>query len=329
MIKNFLSIIRKEVYWSVLARATLALLPIIVGYVATHNFIFWNLGLITISLGVGAERLKLGARAIIVHFLIILICFTVLFFAFLKPYIFVITCALMAFATIFFTRFGSQIRSLANYTFIPTVYLTCELHEKIVPHLSLYTYKNFILLTPIALFAVLAVYGKKWRHKLLHGVEFGEPAIVWMPPAVAIFLGVLTASSLVIFLHISRGEWVIWSVASVITLGFSSARKKFNDRMIGALVGVPLGLFAAHFAPKSEITYVIAALGIMLTLVSFKRYRLAFGCRCFLVAFAAFIASSTTIIAVERIANVFLGGLIGLLAVYLTELIFFPQIIKR
>ncbi len=325
MLNRSLKLLNKEIYFGVLGKSLLSLLPVVLAYIWTGNEIFWNIGLITISLGVCAERLKLGLVAISLHFLLILACFTALFFAFILPWLFVITCAMMAFATIYFTKYGSKIRTLANYTFIPAVYVTCELHEKIVTGLTIITYEKFIILTPLALLAVIILWGKKpkkWLGKIFHGVELGEPEVLWAPPAIAIYLGVMLAASLVIFLHIPRGEWIIWSVASVITLEFSTSREKFNDRMLGAIVGVPLGLLAALFAPKIEIMYVFAALGIMLTLVAFKRYRLAFGCRCFFVAFAAFIVSSTPIIAVERIANVLAGGLIGLIAVYLAEIFF-------
>ncbi len=347
MVKDTLKLLKEEVYWGVLGKALLSLLPVAIGYIWTGNVMFWNVGLITISLGIGAERLKLGAIAISLHFLLILACFTLLFFAFTVPYLFVLVCASMAFATIYFIKYGSGIRTLANYTFIPTVYLTCELHENISSALTVAIYEKFIILTPLALLAAILIYRapkmRIWRKKpelaiqekskkgiarILHGVELGEPTAIWIPSAIAIFLGVTVAASLVIFLHLSRGEWVIWSVASVITLEFSSARRKFNDRMLGACIGVPLGLLAAEFAPKSELMYVFAALGIMLTLVAFRRYRLAFGSRCFLVAFAAFIVSATPIMAVERITNVLAGGAIGLLAVYFAELIFNEYILK-
>ncbi len=332
MSKEMLKILNKEVYWKVLAKALLALLPIAVSYLWTRNAMFWNIGLVTISLGIGAERLKLGVVAISLHFLLIAICFTILFFAFLSPYIFVLTCAGMAFATIYFTRHGAQIRTLGNYTFIPAVYLTCELHEQIAPAATIATYKQFIVLMPLAWVITVMIYGSLRmlkRRPSDPSKKWGEPETLWLAPAIAIFLGVTVAASFVIFLHLSRGEWVIWSVASVITLEFASTRKKFNDRMFGAFIGVPLGILAAQFVPKVELIYSIAALGIMLTLVAFKRYRLAFGCRCFLVVFAAYIASATPTIAIERIANVFLGGTIGLIAVYVTGLILTKVSLKQ
>lgn len=347
MLKNILNLLKTEMHWKILGKAFLSLLPAILGYLWTGNSMFWNIGLVTISLGVGAERLKLGMPAISLHFLLIFVGFTILFFAYLSPYIFVLTCAAMAFGTIYFTRHGAQIRTLANYTFIPTVYLTCELHEHLAPALSLSAYEQFIALLPIAWIMVMVIYGiprvwakpsvgvltqqsklRKGMSRILHGVELGEPEILWMAPAIAIFLGVLIAAGLVIFFHISRGEWVIWSVASVITLEFASTRRKFTDRMLGALIGVPLGIVAAQFVPQLEWIYSIAVLGIMLTLVAFKRYRLAFGSRCFLVAFAAVMVSSTTTVAIERVANVFLGGLIGVIAVYITGFIFSKIFLK-
>lgn len=337
---TILKVLKNEVYWGVLAKALISLLPAAIGYIMTGNVMFWNMGLVTISLGIGAERLNLGILAITFHFLLIFCCFTILFFAFVQPYLFVILCAMMAVGTIYFTRHGSQLRTLANFTFIPAVYLTCELHEKLALALTNSVYLKFISLMPIAWLSVIIIYGlpqlfnrsknpalkltarRKLLHKIFWGAELGNPEAIWVPPAIAIFFGVAIAASMVIFLHISRGEWVIWSVASVITIEFSSSKKKFNQRISGVLIGAPLGFFAAQFAPKIELMYVLAAVGIMLTLVAFKSYRMGFASRCFLVAFAAYIASSTPAIAVERIGNVLLGGLIGIIAIYVVEWMF-------
>ena len=335
---KMIQLIKDEVNWNSLLWALISLVPVAIGYSETRDVMFWNIGLMTISLGIGADRLNLSILAITLHFLLILSCFSLLFFAFLNPYLFILLCAALGYATIYFTRYGSKIRTLANYTFIPTIYLTCELHERIVSGSMLPTYLAFLSLAPIGLLSVILVYGipqLRGRRKLiqqartervikrvLQGAALGEPEKMWAPAAAAIFLGVMIAAALVVFLHISRGEWVIWSVASVITIEFAGAKQKFNERLIGALIGVPLGFLAAQYAPKTELVYAAAAIGIMLTLVAFKRYRLAFGSRCFLVAFAAFIASATPAIAVERIANVLLGGVIGVAALYLMVMLF-------
>ena len=324
--------------WQKLGQALLILLPILIGFFLSGNILLFNVGLVTISLFIAADRLNLNIYAITLHFLLIFVFFSLLFFSFSIPSVFVILCAMMAFGTIYCTQHGASLRTLANYTFIPTVYLACELHETATTTLASNIYLQFIFLMPIALLSIWILYlipkfvshpkrylqsvKKTYLQFILKGADIGEQETAWIQPALAIFFGVMLAASLVMVFNISRGEWVIWSVASVITIELSSSMKKFYQRLSGALIGVPLGFIVALFVPKSEITYSLAALAIMLTLVAFKRYQVAFASRCFFVALAAYIASSTPTIAVERISNVILGGMIGVISIYLTRALF-------
>src|SRR5262249_4905879 len=144
----------------------------------------------------------------------------------------------------------------------------------------------------------------------LHTKNSGEVKLNWLKEAIAIFLGVSISSFLVVFLGIRHGEWAIWSTAAVITVDLVSAKRKAQDRFYGLVFGIPLGFFVAQFLPKNTLVYALSVLGVMLTLIAFKNYRIAFGARCFFITLASFIATSTTQIALERIENVIMGGII-------------------
>jgi len=62
-------------------------------------------------------------------------------------------------------------------------------------------------------------------------------------------------------------------------------------------------------------------LGATLTLLSFSRYVVGFGMRCFFIALAAAFAGGASGIAEERVANVIIGGVFGIIAVALTEMV--------
>jgi uncharacterized membrane protein YccC len=132
---------------------------------------------------------------------------------------------------------------------------------------------------------------------------------------------VLAAAALVEVLNLAQGQWVIWSAASVVVGDLTASTGKLKLRAIGAFVGVPLGLLMGTAVPESRIGYSFAVLGATLTLITFSRYVLGFGSRCFFIALAAAFAGGASGIAEERVANVIIGGLFGIVAVAVTELV--------
>src|SRR5262249_17287857 len=126
---------------------------------------------------------------------------------------------------------------------------------------------------------------------------------------------------LVEVLDLKQGQWVIWSAASVVVGDLSASTGKLKLRAIGAFVGVPLGLLAGISLPQSRIGYSLAVLAATLTLISFSRYVVGFGLGCFFIALAAGFAGGASGVAEERVANVIIGGVFGLIAVALTELV--------
>lgn len=333
-----MNIYLKQINWNALLLAILALLPILIGYVFFQDNLWFDVGLVTISLFVPIARIKSGINLAIVQFLLILLCFSLLFFAFNIPYLFGVLCALIAFGSIGITRYDNNLRTVANFIFIPAVYLTCELRENLAADSVLSVYYTFISLMPIALLSIIIVVIMKeyisyrnqknnqvlsvgqWKfltHQVLHGKKPDrQMKLNWLKSAIAIFVGVLIAAVFVLTKPIDHGEWVIWSTAAVITSDLVSAKKKSQDRLIGLFLGVPTGFFLAQFLPKTPLIYSLAALSVMLTLIAFKSYRMAFGSRCFFIAIASYIATTTPQIALERVENVMIGAVIGLAALY-------------
>jgi hypothetical protein len=295
-------VLRKEIRSDELLRALVVIGPLVAAYVVLREPALLNLGLVAISLLIPALKLGLSPRAVVLHFLAILITFSVLFLAApIKP-LFVTLTALAGFLAVALTRFGDALRTLGNWVFIPAVYLACEVREGVSEAEALRHAGVIVVTSPIAL-------------ALVCGVQFYDHARNRY--AVPSHYGV----ALVKMLDLAQGQWVIWSAASVVVGDLSASTGKLKQRAGGALVGVPLGLLVGHALPQNHVGYSLAVLCATLTLIAFARYPLAFGARCFFIALAAAFAGGASGIAEERVANVIIGGVFGIIAVVLTDLI--------
>jgi Fusaric acid resistance protein-like len=150
---------------------------------------------------------------------------------------------------------------------------------------------------------------------------YGSASVDWLLPAAATALAVFAAAALVELLNLAQGQWVMWSAASVVVGDLSAVTGKLKLRAVGALIGVPLGFLPGIAPPESRAGYSFAVLGATLTLIAFSRYAVGFGTRCFFIALAASFAGGASGIAEERVANVIIGGVFGLVAVALMELV--------
>jgi hypothetical protein len=344
-LQSLIKKIREEILWGNLQYALLSWLPILAIALLYKDPLFLKVGLIQMSLFIVALRLRSDLELIFLHYIMILLGFSLLYFSINKMSIFVILCALMAFATIFITVHGRNLRTLGNFTFIPAVYLACEIRHGLSSGSYLDTYIEFIGYSLVALFTILAfqyflhifknkrsVNGKSGRnyfrtwHDLLYELDRGEPVETWLLPGVAIFFGVLTSALLVSFFQIDNAEWLIWSTASVITTDVFLAKAKLLHRFFGALIGASIGIGISIFLPNSEFIYSLSILGIMLTLISFKTYFIAVIFRCFFITLAASALHEATHTAFSRIENILIGGLIGLIFINLVHYFFKEKI---
>ncbi|MBR0791639.1 FUSC family protein [Bradyrhizobium manausense] len=313
-------LLSREIKSRELLRALIVVGPFIAAYFILREAALLNLGLIAVSLLIPALRLHLPPKVIVGHYIAILLTFAALFLAApIKP-LFVVLTALTGFLAVAATRYGEHFRTLGNWVFIAAVYLACEVREGVDASEALRHAGIIIVASPIALALVcgIQIYDQR-RGKA--ATSFGPPATEWLLPAAATAMAVFAAAALVEILNLAQGQWVMWSAASVVVGDLSASTDKLKQRAIGAFVGVPLGFLAGLALTQNRVGYALAVLAATLTLISFSRYVVGFGLRCFFIALAASFAGGASGIAEERVANVMIGGAFGLVAVALTDIV--------
>ena len=315
-------LLSREIKTRELLRALIVVGPMVAAYFIARETALLNLGLVAVSLLIPALRLHLPPKVVAWHYLAILVTFAALFLAAPVKPLFVVLTALAGFLAVAGTRHGEYFRTLGNWVFIPAVYLACEVREGVSPSEALRHAGVIIVSSPIALALVCAIqiYDQR-RHGDAAATSFGPPAGEWLLPALATAMAVFAAAALVEILDLAQGQWAMWSAASVVVGDLTASTGKLKQRAIGAFVGVPLGFLAGMALPQSRVGYAIAVLAATLTLISFSRYVLGFGLRCFFIALAASFAGGASGIAEERIVNVLIGGTFGLIAVAVTEIV--------
>ena len=311
----------REVKTSELSRALVVVGPFVAAWFISRETALLNLGLIAVSLLIPALRLHLPPKVVAWHYLAILVAFAALFLAAPVKPLFVVLTALAGFLAVAGTRHGEHFRTLGNWVFIPAVYLACEVREGVSASEALRHAGIIIVSSPVALALVcgIQVYDQQRRGNV--ATSFGPPAAEWLLPAAATAMAVFAAAALVEVLDLAQGQWVMWSAASVVVGDLSTSTDKLKQRAIGAFVGVPLGFLAGLALPQNRVGYAFAVLAATLTLISFSRYIVGFGLRCFFIALAASFAGGASGIAEERVANVIIGGAFGLIAVALTDIV--------
>ncbi|WP_063534217.1 FUSC family protein [Burkholderia sp. MSMB1589WGS] len=310
-----------------LGRTLIVCAPTIALYGATDDARWLLASIATVSIAIAVERVGIAPLGALAQGAAIIAGFLSLSHALSAWPAFVGGCAALAAAAVALSRFGARLRSLGNFVFIPSLYLTCEAAAaqhcapRLVPYLCA------AMLPPVALSCVQALRGAPAAQRL-HALarwrdarDLGRPA-AWSDAAqaiVAVALAAAVAALLVEWLHIDNGQWAIWSAASVVTGDAATARLKLRDRGLGALVGVPLGLAAGYALPHGALVYTLATLASVLTLVAFRHYATGFSARCACIACASWIAQQSAAIAAERVVNVLAGGLIGVAFVLATH----------
>lgn len=311
----------REVKIAELLRALVVVGPMVAAFFISRETALLNLGLVAVSLLVPALRLNLPPKVIAWQYLAILVTFAALFLAApIKP-LFVGLTALAGFLAVAGTHYGEHLRTLGNWVFIPAVYLACEVREGTSASGAMAHAALIIMLSPVALAVVLSIQIYDQRRADPAVASLGSSAANWLAPALATALAVFAAAALVEILELEQGQWVMWSAASVVVGDLSASTDKLKQRAVGALTGVPLGFLVGFAFPQSRVGYAIAVLAATLTLISFSRYIVGFGLRCFFIALAASFAGGASGIAEERIVNVLIGGTFGLVAVSLTEIL--------
>lgn len=318
-----------ELQTRALSHAAIAMLPLLAVSVATGSQTWLQALLVTVSAIVARDTAHLAPVGVILHGLVIAVGFLVLLTSTAVPPLFVVAACAMAAASILITARGVKLRALGNFTFIPTLYLACEVGETagadhlLARGIAFLPYIAAAIL-PIVLLAALdhdrdrdpdARRLHHFRSVHRRDADHGARGVI-AEALVAMVLAVASAAIIVERHHLDHSQWVIWSAASVVVGDFRSSRRKLYDRYLGALVGVPIGTMVGLLAPRSDVLRTIAGLGAVLTLLAFRRYVVGFAARCTLIALVLVDAGQSTFSAVERVQNVIIGGAIGIAFVF-------------
>lgn len=312
-----------RLHWIALRRAGLVLLPVLTWGVLFPNSVWLQVALITMSTFIVHETAGTAPLGVIAHALTILGCFVGLLLSQSCPPLFVALSALIAMACVRIAASGAALRTLGSFTFAPALYLAVDAYER--AHLTgmgiqLTRFAPTLLMGMLPTF--LLAY---WEHardrsrqvsylrhfsSLMRRVDRGPALTSWFPPAAAacaVGLSALISE----YAHLPHAQWAIWSAASVVGADAASARTKWKDRTVGAVVGAPLGLALGTLLPHQDATISWCVVGSLLTLVAFRSYVVAFGSRSALAIAGLFIAGVGPVSAMERVGTILLGGCIG------------------
>lgn len=291
-------------------------------------------GLLTIALYIVAIRVAPSLPLLLVYAGMTSILAVAYYLALPSPPLFVLIAAATAFAGAYISRWGEHLKSLGNYGFLVPLYIACEAWDgsdhsgALAPVLDQLQYwpLAFLGVGSVLLIHPGGVSGWKktdWRPAGIFSFQDRAPADHRAAHMDAICFAALRlcavalAATYVELFDAPLGNWVIWSAASVIYVDRAAAQSKARDRILGAAIGVALGVALGPLLPQGEITYTIAVLLLMLSLVVLPVYPLAFGTRSFCVTIAAITLTHSFKMGMERVENVVIGALIGLAAHYL------------
>ncbi|AIL65416.1 hypothetical protein NOVO_05220 [Rickettsiales bacterium Ac37b] len=309
----------------ILCRAIIVTVPMFILAWWFNNINWQKVVIVTISVFIVQDRLNVPPLLIILHGLVIAIGFMLFFLSKPIPWLFVIICGMMAALCIFLEEWNIKLRTLGNFIFLPALYTACGYTEisglsrlqsalMFIPYimsallpvliLGIYKYYKFSVLHKISFIKYMSRLHVKIEKLLLQGKYHVEPLI-------AMIIASTFTALFVEEKHIPQGQWLIWSASSVIAGEIILAKRKFQERFIGCLLGVPVGVILAMCTTHSEFLLNLAALFVIITLVAFKQYIVGFGMRCAGVAFIIILSGGGLSGATIRIVNVLLGGLIG------------------
>jgi hypothetical protein len=319
---KFRDVFAREVRGGDLLRALIAIGPLVAVYFLSDEPALLDLGLIAISLLISAQKLQLPHRLVALQLVAILFTFIVLVLAAPTKPLFVVLAGTAAFLVFALTRYGAELRTIGTWTFLPALYLACKVHEEWNSGIGFRDARIIVAFAPVALALVYAVQIFGRRNLLAQSSHsYGQPSNGWLLSASATAIAVLAAATAVEIFNLAEGQWMIWSAASVVVGDLANSTHKLKLRALGVFVGVPLGLLTGHCLPASRAGYSFAELGATLTLVAFNRYVVGFGARCFFITLAAAFTGGASGIAKERIINVLIGGVLGIIAVILSEFV--------
>ncbi len=311
----------KEICWTRLKLASVAISPFVLIYLITNNIHWISIaGLVCICTMIVWNKLDLSGIGVLFHGAAIAIGFIILALTrvFELPHLFIAMCAGMAYISVRIVERGEVLRSLGNFTFIPALYLSGEMVTTGGMNVQIAALEASLLKIMIGIIPTicLALYQQPTTSSLSFKSDFGEQQSTFEPCLAAAF-AVGVAAYVAGRLSIGHEQWMIWSAASVVTTQAGIEHWKLGTRTLGALIGVPMGVGAGFVLPHTSAVFGLDVAATLLTLLAFNRYLFGFASRCALIAVGVTVAGQSASIASERIVNVVIGGLIGLLSAIL------------
>ena len=315
-----------------LLRGAILLAPIFIAGLVTGDPMWFRAEIVTVSVFIAAERSRLAPLGVLLHTLVIASCVLPVTASLANPGAFVIVSVLLAIGCVAIAVAGVGMRWTGTFTFIPVLYIACatagdanghrlgQAGLEVVPYLLCSAVP--VILASSASFL--------WRKLVRKQASHGWLALrqVTEPPAPGCVEGIVAAAFAVGVAALLAGwhgvhyaQWLVWSAASVVTGDIATARAKWKDRMVGAIVGVPAGMLVGIFMPHAPVLFDVLTATTALTLVAFNRYVVAFGTRCALHAVAIIVAGHPVFSADWRAIDVAAGSVIGILFVLGTHLI--------
>ena len=127
------------------------------------------------------------------------------------------------------------------------------------------------------------------------------------------FLPLLISMLVWHFSQLAEPQWLLWSSLSVASLSFKKARDKIQKRITGACIGLSLGIIVTLlFNLNSPLIFNLSFVAIIFSLRGINNYTASFATRCFFIV--TFAGAHYLYTSSDRIIDVFIGGLIGLIS---------------
>jgi Fusaric acid resistance protein-like len=203
-----------------------------------------------------------------------------------------------------------ELRSLSSWIIIACVYGAVKLGDSSVTKMTLWA------MTALVVAGVMMVLMLPLKDKAV------LPHIKFVPIKDELFLfnfkymlPTVISISVCHYLKLSEPEWVIWSSLSVVYPELDAVLLKFRRRALAAGIGVCSGLAIGLVLPHSVLIPYFCFIFICLSLQMFRDYFLAYLLRSSCVVIYA-VNQGSMQIALDRILNVVLGGMIGLVSTY-------------
>jgi len=308
-----------------LGRAMFALVPLLLLTLVSGRSEWLTAAIVPVAMLIALDHSQLAPLGVFAHALAISAGFVILMASIAHPPLFVVATVLLGMGSVLVTAGGNALRSLGNFTFIPSLYLASYSAEGVERHALIARSAEvlpFLLITslPILLLASVEHFRSREasRPTLAHFAKWtrlspNSERNAYIEQMVTVALAVGCAAALVEWRHVEHGQWMIWSATSVVTGNAVSARQKFRNRLTGAIVGVSFGVAIGLLLPHALLMRVLIVFAAMLTLICIRPYTLAFGVRCACAAIAFVLAGKAWIFGGERLLNVAVGSAIGLL----------------